>query len=736
MKISLKLMMRPVLLVLGAILLFSCTTPASPATAVPPQGTGAPTAVPLVIPFREDFLASGHADVNSEAFKHWDADGKVPVTCARCHTSAGYQEFAASGTITREVPAPAGGLNCDTCHNAAAIALKTVQFPSGKTVTPSASGEARCLVCHQGRESKISVDDQITAFNVTDVDAVVAPIKDANGQDRIFGFRNVHYFAAGAVLYGTQSQIGYEYASKEYDPRFAHVEGLDTCTACHDQHGTKVRVEACAECHQGVKAVEDLQNVRMEASTMDYNGNGDVKEGIAKEIAGLQEVLLGSIQAYATEVAGMPIAYDGETYPYFMVAGADGKPALTDGKTTTYGSWTARLLKAAYNYQVSLKDPGAFAHNGKYIIQLLYDSIEDLNGKIAKPVDMTKMARMDSGHFASSEMAFRDWDDAGLVPAGCAKCHSATGLPTFLANSGNLLMAKTGVQVTGVVGQPASSGFACATCHDTANFPNRLAVTTVPFPSGVALTFSTEKDANGKLVPVDSNACLECHQGRESTATMNNYLADKPADTVDAALGFKNVHYFAAGATLFGDAAKVAYQYEGQKYAGQNTEHDLNQCTQCHDAHELGVKLAACSVCHPSVKTAEDLPKIRKSTVDYNGNGDVTEGIAAEVMSFQDALIAAIQTKAEKNGTPILYSAESYPYWFVDADKNGKPDTTADGKVATYNAWTPNLLKAAYNYQFALKDPGAWSHNPMYILQILYDSTKSIGGNVAKFTRP
>jgi len=39
------------------------------------------------------------------------------------------------------------------------------------------------------------------------------------------------------------------------------------------------------------------------------------------------------------------------------------------------------LLRAAYNYQYAMKDPGAFAHNGKYVIQALYDSLEDLGQK-------------------------------------------------------------------------------------------------------------------------------------------------------------------------------------------------------------------------------------------------------------------------------------------------------------------------------------------------------------------
>ena len=51
-----------------------------------------------------------------------------------------------------------------------------------------------------------------------------------------------------------------------------------------------------------------------------------------------------------------------------------------------FTSWTARLLEAAYNYQTSLKDPGAYAHNPKYVIQLLFDSTADLNTVLSNPL--------------------------------------------------------------------------------------------------------------------------------------------------------------------------------------------------------------------------------------------------------------------------------------------------------------------------------------------------------------
>ncbi len=723
--------------VLAAVLLAACGAKASPQ---PPTAVPQPT---VEVPFLDGFLGSAHADAKAEAFNHWNtptqtgAAAVVPADCARCHTSQGFQDFAANGKVTADVPAPAGTFSCTTCHNPAAMALTSVTFPSGKTID-NLGPEARCMTCHQGRESKVSVDKQIATFNVTDVDAVVQPMTDSSGKTSNFGFINVHYFAAGATLYGSQAEMGYEYEAKSYDPKFRHVQGYDSCLGCHDQHTLQVKVDQCANCHEGVQTVDDLKNNRENGSLVDYNGNGDTKEGIYYELKGLQDTLYSSIQAYAKDVPGTGIAYDAATYPYwFADADGDGKPDQKDGKPVGYSTWSARLLKAAYNYQTTVKDPGAFAHNAKYDIELIYDSIDDLNAKLSKPVDMTKLARDDVGHFAGDTQPFRHWDVEGEVAASCAKCHSATGLPEYIANGGTEVVTQSGMQITGVVAQPVANGFACSTCHDESNWPNRYAVVNVPFPSGVSLTFSTEKDADGNLKPVDSNLCIECHQGRESTVTVNNALADKPLDTVDPKISFKNVHYFAAGATLFGDAAKGAYQYDNQTYVGQNTVHPLNKCTDCHEVHQLTVKVDACKGCHTSVAGVEDLQKIRASTdtTDWNGNGDTTEGVRAEIGGFQEALYAAIQAYAEKSGTPIIYDGASNPYFFVDMDKDGKADTNDSGAVR-YNAWTPRLLKAAYNYQYSVKDPGAFAHNPQYVMQFLYDSIKDLGGDVSKFTRP
>ena len=74
-------------------------------------------------------------------------------------------------------------------------------------------------------------------------------------------------------------------------------------------------------------------------------------------------------------------------------------------------------------------------------------------------------------------------------------------------------------------------------------------------------------------------------------------------------LTFSNVHYFAAGASLFGNDAQVAYQYAGKDYAGRNMHAPgFQDCTQCHNTHELGLQFDKCVTCHAGVKTAAGHP--------------------------------------------------------------------------------------------------------------------------------
>lgn len=682
-----------------------------------PEGPEAPEAV-AQLSIIDQWQNSPHADASAEAFVHWDEDdpAEVPTSCAKCHSTPGFIDFlGADGTEagTVDQAAPIGSVvECEACHNDAAQELTTVTFPSGETVSQLAD-EARCMQCHQGRASTVQVNEAI---------ADAAQPDDPDAVDEELGFVNIHYYAAAATKYGTWAKGGYEYEGKSYDALFDHVEPFDTCIDCHDPHTLEVQVDSCSECHTNVNSPEDLAQIRTEASLVDYDGDGDMDEGVLGEIETLQAMLYEAMQTYTADVVEMPILYDSASYPYFFVDSnanreADEGEIAFDNQFT---NWTPRLLKAAYNYQVSLKDPGQYAHGGKYIIQLLYDSIEDLNQALDEPMDIDSLRRIDHGHFAGSEEAFRHWDEDGFVPASCSKCHSADGLP---------LMLTEGVAIS----QELSNGLECTTCHTNLETYERFEVEEVEFPSGAVLSTGDS----------DSNLCLNCHQGRESTVSVNRTIGDTPDDETSENLRFLNVHYFAAGATLFGAEAQGAYQFEGQEYMGR-FEHvpAFDSCNECHDTHALEVEVQACSNCHTSVNDREDLVDIRFprddfAPTDYDGDGDVEEGIAREIETLHEMLYEALQTHAaEEIGTGIVYDSHSYPYFFVDTNENREADPDEINFGNAFNSWTPRLLRAAYNYQYVAKDPGAFAHNNEYIIQILYDSLNHLGADVSGLVRP
>ncbi|MEJ2754061.1 MAG: hypothetical protein P8169_15505, partial [Chloroflexota bacterium] len=55
----------------------------------------------------------------------------------------------------------------------------------------------------------------------------------------------------------------------------------------------------CQACHTDVTSVEDFVNVRMQGSLVDYDGDGDMEEGVYFEIEGMREMLYQAMQAYA-----------------------------------------------------------------------------------------------------------------------------------------------------------------------------------------------------------------------------------------------------------------------------------------------------------------------------------------------------------------------------------------------------------------------------------------------------
>ena len=329
-----------------------------------------------------------------------------------------------------------------------------------------------------------------------------------------------------------------------------------------------------------------------------------------------------------------------------------------------------------------------------------------------------------AGHADTSSESFVHWDedDPPEVPASCAKCHSLYGYLDFLGADGT---------AAGQVDGPAEIGSVlyCNACHNTPTHE----LTTVEFPSGIEVE-----------EPSGNSNCMQCHQGRQATTTVNEAIAGIDLDTVSEDLGFINVHYAVAAATQLGDEAQIGYQYAEKSYVGryEHTE-DYSTCVECHDPHSTSINPDTCSPCHLNVVDNEDLREIRQDPVDYDGDGNTEEPIADEIATLHESLYAALQDYAATViGTPIVYDGNTYPYFFIDTNANSSADSDEVNYGNRYVTWTPRLVRTVYNYNYVLGDHGAYSHNPQYVLQLLYDSLDDLNeaGSVApdseRFTRP
>ncbi len=116
-------------------------------------------------------------------------------------------------------------------------------------------------------------------------------------------------------------------------------------------------------------------------SKIDYDGDGTV-EPVFDEIEGMKAILNEALNQYSQAVNGIGFGINTSAYPYaFIDTNMDGIIDESEGIfPNQYNTFTPRMLRAGFNYMFAAKEPAAYVHNADYVLQLLFDSIEDLSG--------------------------------------------------------------------------------------------------------------------------------------------------------------------------------------------------------------------------------------------------------------------------------------------------------------------------------------------------------------------
>ena len=361
---------------------------------------------------RQDWAASGHGDLNGEAWTHYDFT--VRDGCNACHTPAGFVKALGNGWSNTNAASTSvsGGkmpLTCDGCHASnnfknsvrsvangytagmggfGSAAVATVRFPD--------VGESNvCIPCHAGSENGASLSAGVSDFsNAT--------------------FKNPHYLAAAAVFYGKggfqfyTSGVRYNtYGAAGKTGRNANWYhgklGMDNYSTANSAALPGVTVGTgnkgqCVACHLGPINTHSFDAVQTANDTQGTSGNTRGCYGCHNgtdmtmaQFVNNEKVIWDRLFDFFAwnfshnadgSVRNAPLYFSSNAVPYFY-SDSYMSVAATDWTGTVPGGSGAQTMGAALNLKLLTAEKGSFMHNRSFGRALAADSIVYLqNGSV------------------------------------------------------------------------------------------------------------------------------------------------------------------------------------------------------------------------------------------------------------------------------------------------------------------------------------------------------------------
>lgn len=361
------------------------------------------------------------------------------AVCVRCHTSTGYINYVTSGySDVRALPDLDGvrgdsaaipnprptytdtsreATNCNVCHddarpndgsaygyrirtvpqvfayfNYSSTPLHNRAWDVKKKQTYADFGSSNvCVVCHSGRETgeiiKLAAAQGMDFSNQNRINA-----HDRNAASTLSAISGFHFYSSSVKyknpVYFQHDKIGTAASSP------SNAGGSSgPCIGCHMKNDrshyylpvqevngviTTIRSDAqtCSKCHNS----SNPNSAPWTPVTL-----GQQKDGLKAALKSLQQMMLQPNRDATKALGTYSATTDAITYSKTKWNSAFGSGVVTASGNPLNGNSTntipagAYSMGAAYNYEMLLQDPGAFAHNSHYVRRLIFDSLDWLN---------------------------------------------------------------------------------------------------------------------------------------------------------------------------------------------------------------------------------------------------------------------------------------------------------------------------------------------------------------------
>ena len=273
------------------------------------------------------------------------------ASCAKCHSSEGFIEYAMNGSVGENISSPSAW-ECQTCHSlhqtfdTTDYALRLadpVSFIFDETVTADFDNGNLCANCHQSRRAEPNITDPGATFEITST------------------HYGPHHGAQANVLYGAGFAEIAGSISYPVDGSGNHMTTAG-CTGCHmatygngaGGHTFNPSIDACNACH-GVTETD-----------FDYVG---VQTTIQAQLDEIRDTL----------VARGVVAYEsGDYYELNEETGVIELVTAAGGYHPVKGTYPMEEAQAFFNWTGLDEDRSLGVHNPKYVKALLTNTLEAL----------------------------------------------------------------------------------------------------------------------------------------------------------------------------------------------------------------------------------------------------------------------------------------------------------------------------------------------------------------------